>query len=524
MVQYIILVIAIQLLFLLVYDFLLKKATFFNYNRAYLIITPLLSFILPLIKLNIFAHTIPQPYTITNLTHKLTNAGVITLEEVTVTATAVTEKEHLFSTHQWLFITGLLISLVLFISKLVRIGQLKKSGTKKKEAKYTEVIVPSSNIAFSFLKSIYLGDQVKAQPHDHIIKHELVHITHKHSLDLIFFEILRIIFWFNPLVYMYQSRITELHEYIADNNTVTTHKKEHYQWMLQEAFQTQDISFINQFFNHSLIKKRIVMLQKSRSKKAELIKYALLIPVVTLMVVYTSSCTQESLVEETPVAEKSIAADDEVLKQQILEEINADLASGKKLTDMLSDEMKKNGTKHKKNKVEYYRFNMLTYTLFIQSDKEGSDTYAQQFYDMSYAEYLKKFESKTFIDYVPDNNDSANPDVPYSVVASKPLFAGCENAANPDACFKEKLDEHVMATFQYPVEAQQAGIQGRVYVNFRINTEGNVELIGVRGPDQTLEDEAQRIVKKLPHFTPGKDANGNPVNITFAYPIVFKLN
>src|SRR5690606_41816182 len=67
--------------------------------------------------------------------------------------------------------------------------------------------------------------------------------------------ILRIIFWFNPLIYIYQSRIAELHEFIADTHTVKTNQKEHYQHLLEEVFKTESISFINQFFNHSLIKK-----------------------------------------------------------------------------------------------------------------------------------------------------------------------------------------------------------------------------------------------------------------------------
>ena len=147
--------------------------------------------------------------------------------------------------------------------------------------------------------------------HESIIKHELVHIEQKHSWDLLFFEFLRIIFWFNPLVYVYQKRTSELHEFIADATVAKTHRKEQYQMLLSQVFQTEEISFVNHFFKSSLIKKRIVMLQKTKSKKVWQLKYLLLIPIVIGMLVYTSSEAKElnNSTNKTPNA--SIVVDSE---------------------------------------------------------------------------------------------------------------------------------------------------------------------------------------------------------------------
>jgi len=83
-----------------------------------------------------------------------------------------------------------------------------------------------------------------------------------------------------------------LQEYIADAFVVNNHnKKDYYQDLLSQVFKTQKISFINPFFNHSLIKKRIIMLQKSKSKKSGRLKYLLIIPAVFTMIIYTS-CAQ----------------------------------------------------------------------------------------------------------------------------------------------------------------------------------------------------------------------------------------
>ncbi len=85
-----------------------------------------------------------------------------------------------------------------------------------------------------------------------------------------------------------------LQEYIADASISKQQgKKEYYQSLLSQVFETQSVSFINTFFNHSLIKKRIIMLQKSKSKKIALSKYLLIIPIVFGMLVY-SSCAQET--------------------------------------------------------------------------------------------------------------------------------------------------------------------------------------------------------------------------------------
>jgi bla regulator protein blaR1 len=87
--------------------------------------------------------------------------------------------------------------------------------------------VPNSTIACTFYKTIFLGDKLSEAERHQILSHELVHVKQKHSLDLLFFELYKIIFWFNPLIYIYQSRIATLHEFIADAEVVqTTEKKD----------------------------------------------------------------------------------------------------------------------------------------------------------------------------------------------------------------------------------------------------------------------------------------------------------
>ena len=116
-------------------------------------------------------------------------------------------------------------------------------------------------------------------------------------------------------------------------------------------------------------------------------------------------------------------------------------------------------------------------------------------------------------------------DVPFAIIEDKPTFESCKDLPKDKQadCFKQTLDKHVVKNFSYPESAAEMQIQGRVYVNFRINKDGTVTVVAVRGPHKALEAEARRIIEKLPKMIPGKQ-RGKPTAVTFSYPITFKLN
>ena len=115
-------------------------------------------------------------------------------------------------------------------------------------------------------------------------------------------------------------------------------------------------------------------------------------------------------------------------------------------------------------------------------------------------------------------------DVPFAVIEDVPIFPGCEKVSKDKRrdCFQEKMNNHIRKNFRYPEIAQEMGIQGRVYVNFIIDKDGTITNIRMRGPDQNLEKEAQRIISVLPSMTPGKQ-RGRPVRVPFSIPITFRL-
>jgi hypothetical protein len=170
---------------------------------------------------------------------------------------------------------GVLVMLVIFLTKLYRLRLLTKQHEIVNYQNYKIVLLRNHSNAFSLFNYIFIDESLFKNNHLSILAHEQVHLTQKHWLDLWFLELLKIVFWFNPLIYIYQAKLKEVHEYIADTIVLQkTDKVQYFNRLLQTVFQTNHISFINQFYKPSLIKKRIKMQQKKHSGWTAKVKYA----------------------------------------------------------------------------------------------------------------------------------------------------------------------------------------------------------------------------------------------------------
>ncbi|MBO0342504.1 MAG: energy transducer TonB [Bacteroidota bacterium] len=115
--------------------------------------------------------------------------------------------------------------------------------------------------------------------------------------------------------------------------------------------------------------------------------------------------------------------------------------------------------------------------------------------------------------------------VPFAVIENVPIFPGCESLqsqAERKECFNQKVQEHIKKNFSYPPAALDMGITGRVYLQFVIDSKGQVSNIQKRGPDKLLEKEAERIIASLPRVKPGEQ-RGKPVSVKYSIPINFKM-
>lgn len=475
MLQYFIQIILFQLAFLLIYELLLKKETFFNANRAYLIITPILALLLPLLKIESLGSLFPAesvqgitPVWLPEVFIGTQPHGAEQLPEVVI-------ENKGFQINWWLltYATGFFGALAIFLRKLYSLNRLFRFRKISKEKDFEIVEVPNSKIACTFYKTVFLGDKLEEAEKQQILSHELVHIKQKHSLDLLIFELLKIVFWFNPLVYIFQNRISSLHEFIADASVVkTTQKRNYYEQLLNSAFNTQNISFINQFFNHSLIKKRIIMLQKSKSKSIAKFKFLIIVPLLLVMLTYVA-CSEDS---EQINQDQSISAQLADIKKAMSEGKELNEEEVQQLVDILSNvnkEMIPPPPPPTKNKVDY----------------------------------------------------SNSSDVPFAVVEQVPAFEGCEKWLDDPRknCTSGKIGDFVNENFDTSL-GEKLGLTGvtRVIVMFKIDKNGQVVEAQARAPKPELEEEAIRVVTSMPKFTPGEH-NGSAVNVMYSLPIAFQI-
>ncbi len=534
MAHYIIQTIAFQLFFIVVYDAFLKKETFFNWNRLYLLGTTVLSIVLPFIKIDGFKNVVPQNF-------------IIALPEIIIgqskinTNSFVTFENTLFesgSVSIWeiLFYLGAVIATGIFLFKLLYILILIYNSPKTKLGKLRLIELIKSTSAFSFFNYIFLGERLSGDEKKSILNHEIVHVNQKHSIDLLFFEVLRIVFWFNPLVYIYQNKMMLLHEFIADANAVKNqNRSDYYQNLLSQVFATKHISFINPFFKQSLIKKRIVMLTKSKSKQVNLLKYALLIPIIVGMLIYTS-CVQNAYSQisqqivvtdkndNTPLIKKVQAVKNQI---QIQGSTSEEEYNG---LNLLLKIIKQNELDTGLvNEVQAYT-SMETKTELV---KKICDVFEQIQIQGNISDQENKILKELLI--LTSNDGFSDPFfndviesvvVPFGVVDEVPIYPGCESLTTNDErkkCMSEKITQHVNANFNTNI-GKENGLVGRQRINviFKIDNKGNIVDVRSRAPHPTLEDEAIRVIKLLPKMTPGRQ-EGKVVNVPYSLPIIFQI-
>ncbi|MCM4155438.1 M56 family metallopeptidase [Gramella sp. AN32] len=484
MTNYIIQVILFQMGFLLVFELLLKKETFFNYNRWYLLLTPIVSMLLPFLK-------IPQLGK-TETLRNFQSIGEIWLPEVMINTKKATpivaEIEPTYNPFLLIYAVGVLASLIFFGIKYFKLMSLAKKSKLISDRDIKIYEVENSDSAFTFFRKIFIGDQLTEEQKAQIMNHERVHIDQNHSADLFYFETLKMLFWFNPLIYIYQARLASLHEFIADENAMKkSDKKSYYEQLLNTAFGTQNISFINQFFKHSLIKKRIIMLQKNKSKTVSKFKFLMIIPLLLAMLTYVACTDDNGQIAENTLTEK-VSIEGELI--QFLEKMHDD--------GQLTPDQE---------------------TKFLDLLKQSEQIVEERSSQNSSLNETVNDQSEL------NRNQENYAAVPFAVVEKTPFFKDCESLSPEErkACTRDKISLHVQKNFNTGL-GKELGLTGlnRVIVQFKIDTNGEITDINARASREELKAEAIRVLELLPTFEPGTQ-NGQAVSVMYSLPITFKV-
>lgn len=252
------------------YHLFLAKEKTFIFNRFYLISALIFSFSIPFaaIETKQTEKEIPETVFAGEIAQPILQASIV--------------KEESFDFTEILIIASFIISGILLLKIVYSVFKIKRLKGRKIIYRNRNVFLLKQNLApFSFCNTIYLSENYfkDSKIDNAIFFHEEIHVKQKHSVDILFVEILKAVFWFNPFIYFYKKAMINNHEFIADESVILKNKnvKKYQEFILQEILKQQNLALIHQF-NFNNTKKRFIMMTSKNSKFAKA-KKMMVIPI-----------------------------------------------------------------------------------------------------------------------------------------------------------------------------------------------------------------------------------------------------
>ncbi len=268
------------------YKLFLSKDTFHALNRAAILSGVTLSFLLPLVKLPKFL-TFEAESEISETVFEL---GTVIVSGDFVNSISYTDVlTYIILIGASVFFLKLLVSTASIILKVVR-------NRKIKIEQGTELIVSESvKSPISWLKYIFINSADYRDNPREILTHEMAHIHYRHSIDLIFIDLLCCLQWFNPVIWLFRKELRSVHEFQADAAVVNSGiNAKNYQILLIKKAAGRNWSSVVSSLNHSNLKNRIAMMSKKSSKSAAF-KVLLPIAVTACLAVTFANCNNSML-------------------------------------------------------------------------------------------------------------------------------------------------------------------------------------------------------------------------------------
>ena len=271
-------------LFYLFFRLLLSKETFHRFNRMALLGVLFFSLLIPCIEVTT-RHQVEVQQAVLSIEQLLLMAE---LEATPANVGAVQETP----TISWVqivllvYLAGILFLVCRNIYSLICLFRLIHSGKHEKLEKGVTLVVHNQEIApFSWMKYIVISRKDLEENGREILIHEMAHIHHRHSVDLLVADICIFFQWFNPGAWLLKQELQNVHEYEADETVINegVNAKEYQLLLIKKAVGTRLYSMANSF-NHSKLKKRITMMLKEKSSPWARLKYLYVLPVAAIAV------------------------------------------------------------------------------------------------------------------------------------------------------------------------------------------------------------------------------------------------
>ncbi len=445
-------------LFYMFYRLFFANDTLWKTRRLYLLASIAISFAYPFFSIVSWLQT-QEPM-------QVILSSYVQLQEFTVTPTT---EVSIFTLNNilWL-IYGLTTSILVvrMLSQIISIFVIKAKGKRQTILEIKVIAIDKNITPFSFFGNIYINPNLhNEQETQQILTHELTHVRQQHSFDVILSELLCVVFWANPAIWLLKREIRQNLEFLADNKVIQSgfDSKSYQYHLLQLSYQTPQFKLTNKF-NILPLKKRIIMMNQPKTEKSGIFKYLLIIPLATTLVITSNA---ESIISSAKA--------------------KLEIAEAPSVKTIVVTK-KQDSTKPITNKID-------------------------EVVVVGYAATPDDQQKKTEMAPPPPPPVPSDEDVVFQVVEKMPQFPGGDHA----------LFMFLGNSVKYPVEAQKNGIQGRVICSFVVNKDGSIADVTVkRGVDPSLDAEAIRVIKSMPVWTPGTQ-RGKNVRVQYTLPINFKL-
>ena len=274
--------------FFLIYRLFLSRDTLYNRNRTYILLSVISALILPLITIQ---------------TSKPLNIPVFgkVLSEIFVTGAGHNNSSVIADISTMIGYRGLTIiyftGLIFFGLKLI-IDFLELVFLISRKDKTGSHIVRFHGLntaGFSAFGFIFINTRISPEEADEIIKHEQNHLNHYHSCDIVFIEVVKVFQWFNPFIHLFSRTLRAVHEYQADEECINlgTSVCNYQSLLMNQIFKSKIFTVTNSFSNPSLIRKRMIMMTKQRSKSMTNFKLLMIMPVIASLMLAFSNCSEQ---------------------------------------------------------------------------------------------------------------------------------------------------------------------------------------------------------------------------------------
>lgn len=452
----------------LIYILFLRKETFFRLNRIFLLVSVVFSVLLPFLHFRVYE---AQPIMLAEVTvtpyKNLLEAVTVYGQDLSGTVVKRISSSRLIV---FAYSLGLFFFTIRLALKLIQVFTLIRNNPVQTSGKIKFVLLEEEMSPFSFLNYVFVNPQRREdKDYKDVLVHEMEHIRQGHTFDILILEILTILQWFNPFMWILKRVIRENHEFLADRAVLNSgvNARKYKQLLLSQTLGLQlDVA---NHFNSSLVKKRIKMLSRIKSSKLANFKYVVgAFSIVALLTVF--ACEKKETMDISMSNEKSSSMQLSVEDGKI--KISGNDMDVKKVKEILSAE-----------NIMFSRDSLGN--TYIWSEEDSKPAYAR----------------------------NENIGQVFAIVEEMPEFPGGDIA----------LRKFISNSIKYPVMAQENDIQGKVYTRFVVGKDGYVKNASIaRGVDPLLDKEALRVINTLPKWKPGKQ-KGVAVNVSYTVPINFTL-